>query len=218
MGIIYYTKYYFQTLWLPVLLLACTQPSLRRLLAPAKCPLSSRPPSEMISFSSAIPTWPRTEDRAAVSSGTLATSTPPSRGVLVVPSHVFPVSPVPVLTDPARVLSVTCAVRVACSLPSRSGESGRERLTPTRRETLLPQLSLLLLAVLSSWPVVTRLMMCPSSLLSSTASTLRRPPSSSSASTTSVSVVTSPALAPPRSSDLDPERCATAALSSDVVL
>merc|ERR1712032_152862 len=78
---------------------------------------------------SATPTWPSTEDKPMASTGRLATSTPPSLGELVVPSHVFHVSQVLVLTGPARVLSVTSAVRVACLPHSRSGENGKERLT-----------------------------------------------------------------------------------------
>ena len=42
----------------------------------------------------------------------------------VVPSHVFPVSPVVVPTVLVRLLSVTCAVPVVCSPQPRFGASG----------------------------------------------------------------------------------------------
>ena len=85
-----------------------------------------------------------------MSTGRLDTSTPLSLGELVVPSHVFLVSQVLVPIGPARVLSVTCAARVACLPHSRSGESGRERSTSIKRETLVPLLSPLPLALLLS--------------------------------------------------------------------
>ena len=130
-----------------------------------------------------------------------ATNTPLSLGVLVVPCQESQELVVLVLTVQAKVLLVTCAVRVACHSPSRSGESGTERLTSTRRETLLPQLSLPLPAVLSSWPEATRLMMCPSFLSLLITSTLRRPPPSSRASATSVSLVTSLAFVTTRTTE-----------------
>jgi hypothetical protein len=47
-------------------------------------------------------------------------------------SPVFPVSPVVVLTVPVRLLSVTCAVAVACSPLPRPGASGTSRSTRDR--------------------------------------------------------------------------------------
>jgi len=54
----------------------------------------------------------------------LVTKPVPNLGVLVVLWPVFPVSGAEVLTVQDRVLSVTCAVEVACSLPPRPGGGG----------------------------------------------------------------------------------------------
>merc|ERR1711957_900550 len=118
---------------------------LRELLpfpVPPPCPLSSLPPSETISSPSATPTWLRTEDKLTESSGSRVTSTLLSPGELDVLSLVFPEFPDPVPPELDRPLSVTCAERDACSPPSVPGESGTERLTPTRRDTPLPPPSL----------------------------------------------------------------------------
>ena len=48
-------------------------------------------------------------------------------GVPVVPLPVFLVFEEVVLTDPARVLSVTCAVAVTCSPPQRPTDAGIAR-------------------------------------------------------------------------------------------
>jgi hypothetical protein len=56
-----------------------------------------------------------------------ATRPLPSHGVLVVPSLVFPVSAVEVLTVQAKPRSVTCVVVVGCSHPRRPGVDGTSR-------------------------------------------------------------------------------------------
>ena len=55
-----------------------------------------------------------------------------ANGHQVALSPVFPVSLVVVLTVLVRLLSVTCADPVACSLPPRSGASGTRRSTLAR--------------------------------------------------------------------------------------
>ena len=89
----------------------------------------------------------RTDVRLTESSGCRAISTQLSPGELVVPSPVFHVLVALVPPDQAKVPSVTCAVRVACSPHLRPGESGTRRLTRPRRDTPLhlPSLPPLLL-------------------------------------------------------------------------
>merc|ERR1711937_456694 len=115
------------------------------------CPPYSAPPSEMMSSLLCTPLWLRTEDRLTVSSTSKVTSTPLNLGVLVALSPVFPEFLVPVPTDPVRPLSVTCAVRDACSLPSAPGENGTRSRTSPRRDTPLPPLSPPLPALPSLW-------------------------------------------------------------------
>merc|ERR1712166_1649620 len=143
------------------------------------CPLSSAPLSEMMSSLSATPPWPRTEDKLTVSSGNRDISIPLSLGVPVAPSPVFPEFLDLVPTDLDKPPSVTCAVKVACSLPSRSGENGTENPTSTRRDTPLP-------AHPSSFPRDTELWMSPNSHLLLNPSTSTPPLDSSLPSMASV--------------------------------
>lgn len=91
----------------------------------------------MISSSLFTQIWPRTESKPMESTGLPVNCTLQSLGELVALSPVFHVFRDLVPTDQAKLPSVTCAVKVTCSLLLRSGEDGTERSIPTRRDTLL---------------------------------------------------------------------------------
>merc|ERR1719261_652773 len=106
----------------------------------------------MILFISYTPTLLRTEDKDMPFTGWQDKNTPPNHGVLVELSQESQESQDPVLTDQDRPLSVTCAEVPECSLHSRSGESGTERPTSPKGDTLLPQPSQPPPALRLSWP------------------------------------------------------------------
>jgi hypothetical protein len=110
-------------------------------LAASTCPLCSPHPSETIPSNSFTPICQRTEDKLTESFGFKVTNTQLSPGALVAPSLVSPVLVVQVPQDLVKVLSVTCAVKVACSPHLRHGESGTERSTSLKRDTPSLQLS-----------------------------------------------------------------------------
>jgi len=143
-------------------------------------------PIVTIPFNLFTPTWPRTDVKPMVSTTRLVRSTPLSPGELVVPSHVSQESVALVPPDPVRLLSVTCAVRVACSLPSKCGESGTERSMSTKRDTPSPQPSLPPLLLPLLLPEVTTSSPFPNSPLSLTPLTLTPPRLSSLLSIKSV--------------------------------
>merc|ERR1712166_1138956 len=170
---------------------------------PPPCPPSSLPPSDTISSPSATPTWLRTEDKLTESSGSRVTSTLLSPGELDVLSLVFLEFPDLVPPELDRLLSVTCAERDACSPPSVPGESGTERLTPTRRDTPLPPPSLPPLVPLSSSPEDTESSLAPSSPLLPMSTLLSPPVPCSPPSPPSEPVPISPESVPPRPSETD---------------
>lgn len=89
--------------------------------------LSSPHPSEMILFTSSTPTSPRTEDKLTESNIKQVSNIQLNLGELVEPWQESQESQVQVPTDPDRELSVTCAEREECTLPSRHGEDGTEK-------------------------------------------------------------------------------------------
>lgn len=146
-------------------------PLLDKLLFPQCLPLLL----ETIPSSSSTQTCQRTDVKHTECSGSKAINTQLSPGELVALSPVFHVLVVQVPQDPAKVLSVTCAERVVCSLLLRHGESGTERSTRPRRDTpLLPLLLLQLLLPLSSQEATTSTTL-PNSPLLLTPSTLIQP-------------------------------------------
>ena len=93
----------------------------------------------MILFISCTPTLQRTEDKDMPFTGLQDKNTLLNHGVLVEPSQEFQEFQDQELTDQDRPHSVTCAEVQECLLHLRSGESGTERLTPPKEDTLLPQ-------------------------------------------------------------------------------
>jgi hypothetical protein len=83
----------------------------------SQCQQYSQHQSEMMLCNLFTPTSPRTEDKLMESSDGPDRNTPPNHGVLVEPLHVFQESQDLVLTEVDKVLSVTCAEKLACSLP-----------------------------------------------------------------------------------------------------
>merc|ERR1711976_308572 len=90
-------------------------------------------------------------------------STPPNHGVLVELLQESQESQDLVLTDQDRLLLVTCAEVLECSLHSKSGENGTQKPMSLKEDTLLPQHSLPQPALHLLWPEVTELTVFQSS-------------------------------------------------------
>jgi hypothetical protein len=96
----------------------------------------------MILFISCTPTLQRTEDKDMPFTGLQDKNTLLNHGVLVEQWQEFQEFPDQELTDQDRLLSVTCAEVLECSLHSRSGENGTEEPISLKEDMPLLQLSL----------------------------------------------------------------------------
>ena len=94
----------------------------------------SPPQSETISFILFTRTLPKIEDKVTPFSTKQVLNTPPNPGVQEEPSLVFQESQVLVPPELVKPLLVTCAERLECLLPSRSGENGTLRSTSSKEE------------------------------------------------------------------------------------
>jgi len=108
---------------------------------------------------------PRTDVKVMLSSTRLVLSTPLNPGVQVELWQESQESLVLVLPDLDRLLSVTCAERLECSLLSKYGGNGMPKPTTPRDVMPLLQLLLHLLSHLLSWPEVTMSSLCLNFLL-----------------------------------------------------
>merc|ERR1712183_138621 len=88
----------------------------------------------LMSFISSTPTWRRTVDNPMLSTSMPVTKRLLNPGVPDVLSLVFLVFEVVELIAPVRLLSVTCAVVDACSLPPRHGEDGIDLSTKSNED------------------------------------------------------------------------------------